>query len=143
MTTGKRVAIVGAALSDCGRVDDKEVFELHYQAASRALADAGIDKSEVDGYMSCGTGTLQPIELCEYLGIQPDWVDSTQVGGSSWEFFVNHARGAIASGQASVVVLSYASTTRTNLKKGKRTANLPFSAAGPSQFAAPWGHTLI
>jgi len=137
------IAVVGAALSDCGRVEDKDVFELHFQAASRALADAGLTKQDVDGYMSCGTGTLQPIELCEYLGIQPDWIDSTQVGGSSWEFFVSHARAAIASGQASVVVLSYASTTRTNLKKGKRTANLPFSAAGPSQFAAPWGHTLI
>ena len=28
----KRVAIVGAALSDCGRVDTKSPFELHYQA---------------------------------------------------------------------------------------------------------------
>ena len=27
-----RVAIVGAALSDCGRVDDRSAFELHYQA---------------------------------------------------------------------------------------------------------------
>ena len=29
----RRVAIVGAALSDIGRVDDKTPFELHYQAA--------------------------------------------------------------------------------------------------------------
>ena len=28
-----RVAIVGAALSDTGRVDTKSPFELHYQAA--------------------------------------------------------------------------------------------------------------
>jgi len=31
MALPRRVAIVGAALSDCGRVDDKDVFELHYQ----------------------------------------------------------------------------------------------------------------
>ena len=37
----KRVAIVGAALSDIGRVDTKTPFELHYQATSRAIADAG------------------------------------------------------------------------------------------------------
>ena len=143
MHDGPEIAIVGAALSDCGRVDDKDPFQLHHQAASRALADAGLDKSDVDGYMSCGTGTLQPIEVCEYLGIEPDWVDSTQVGGSTWEFFVNHAQGAIASGQANVIVMSYGSTTRSNLKRGRRTANLPFSSAGPSQFGAPWGHTLI
>ena len=40
MTAPKRVAIVGAALSDIGRVDTKTPYELHYQAASRALADA-------------------------------------------------------------------------------------------------------
>ncbi len=137
------MAIVGAALSDCGRVDDKDEFELHYQAASRAIADAGLEKSDIDGYMSCGTGFHAPVEVCEYLGLRPNWVDGTQLGGSSWEFFVNHARGAIASGQAEVVVMSYGSTTRANLKKGRRTANLPFSARGPSQFGAPWGHTLI
>ena len=140
---GQGVAIVGAALSDCGRVDDKDEFELHYQAASRAIADAGLEKSDIDGYMSCGTGFHAPVEVCEYLGLRPNWVDGTQLGGSSWEFFVNHARGAIASGQAEVVVMSYGSTTRANLKKGRRTANLPFSARGPSQFGAPWGHTLI
>ena len=30
-------AIVGAALSDVGRTDDRSVFELHWQAASRAV----------------------------------------------------------------------------------------------------------
>ena len=60
---GRRVAIVGAALSDCGRVDDKSPFELHYQAASRALADAGLEKSDVDGFASSGTGLLAPIEV--------------------------------------------------------------------------------
>jgi len=33
----KRVALVGAALSDIGRVDTRTAFELHYQAASRAI----------------------------------------------------------------------------------------------------------
>ena len=75
----RRVAIVGAALSDCGRVDDKSAFELHHQATSRALADAGVDRREVDGFMSHGTGALPPIELAEYLGLAShiDYIDST------------------------------------------------------------------
>ncbi len=76
----RRVAIVGAATSDCGRVDDKTAFQLHYQGTSRALADAGIDKSEVDGFMSQGTGALAPVELAEYLGLRPNWLDSTGHG---------------------------------------------------------------
>jgi acetyl-CoA acetyltransferase len=140
---GRRVAIVGAALSDCGRVDDKSPFELHYQAASHALADAGLEKGDVDGFASCGTGLLAPIELAEYLGIRPNWVDSTGVGGATWEFMVEHATAAIAEGHAEVVVLAYGSTARADLKRRERRANLSFGSRGPVQFDAPFGHTLI
>ncbi len=143
MAPKRRVAIVGAALSDCGRVDDKDVFELHYQGTSRALADAGLQKSDVDGFMSTGTGTLAPVEVAEYLGLQPSWVDSTGVGGASWEFMAEHAYAAIAQGLVDVVVLAYGSTTRADLKRRLRTANLAFSARGPGQFEAPFGHSLI
>jgi acetyl-CoA acetyltransferase len=144
MGTGQnRVAIVGAALSDIGRVDDKTAFQLHFQGASRALADAGLTKDDVGGFMSCGLGTLAPIEVTEYLGLRPSWVDSTQVGGSSWEFLVEHAVAAISQGLTDVVVLAYGSTTRADLKRRLRTANLGFGSRGPSQFDSPWGHSLI
>jgi acetyl-CoA acetyltransferase len=140
---GRRVAIVGAALSDCGRVDDKSPFELHYQAASRALGDAGLDKGDVDGFASSGTGLLAPVELAEYLGLRPTWVDGTGVGGSTWEFMVEHATAAIAEGHAEVVVLAYGSTARADLKRHDRRANLSFGSRGPVQFDAPYGHALI
>jgi acetyl-CoA acetyltransferase len=136
------VAIVGAALSDCGRVDDKTAFQLHYQGTSRALADAGIDKSEVDGFMSHGTGALAPIELAEYLGLHPDWLDSTGHGGSIWEFMTEHAAAAIGEGLAEVIVLSYGSTQRADLKRRLRMANLSFGSRGPLQFDAPFGHPV-
>ena len=140
---GRRVAIVGAALSDCGRVDDKSPFELHYQAASRALADAGLEKGDVDGFASSGTGLLMPIEVAEYLGLRPTWVDGTGVGGSTWEFMVEHATAAIAEGHVEVVMLVYGSTARADLKRRDRRANLSFGSRGPVQFDAPFGHTLI
>lgn len=140
---GRRVAIVGAALSDTGRLDHTSAFELHYQAASRALADAGLNKGDVDGFASCGTGLLAPVELAEYLGLQPTWVDGTGVGGAAWEFMVEHATAAIAEGHAEVVVLAYGSTARADLKRRERRANLSFGSRGPVQFDAPFGHTLI
>jgi acetyl-CoA acetyltransferase len=139
----RRVAIVGASLSDCGRLDGRSEFELHYQGARRALADAGLTKDDVDGYMSCGTGTLHPVDVTEYLGLRPRWVDSTMVGGSSWEVMVEHALAAIGQGLVEVVVLSYGSTARADLKRGLRTADLAYNSRGPSQFDIPWGHTLI
>ena len=51
---------MGAALSDIGRVDTKTPYELHYQAASRAIADAGLTKNDIDGLASSGTGLLSP-----------------------------------------------------------------------------------
>jgi acetyl-CoA acetyltransferase len=143
MATNRRVAIVGAALSDCGRVDDLTEYELHYQGTSRALRDAGLTKDDIDCFMSTGTGTLPPVDVAEYLGLRPKWVDSTMVGGSSWEFLVEHAMAAISLGLIDVAVLSYASTTRADLKKRLRPANLGFSTRGPAQFDSPWGFTLI
>ncbi len=139
----RRVAIAGVALSDIGRVDDLTPFHLHAQAVRRAVADAGLTKEDVDGFCSTGTGTLPPIEVAEYLGLKPRWIDSTGVGGGTWEIMAAHAVDAIANGQADVVVLSYGSTTRADLKKGRRTANLSFGARGPIQYEVPYGHTLI
>jgi acetyl-CoA acetyltransferase len=140
---GRRVAIVGAALSDCGRVDDKTNFQLNYQASSRALADAGMTRDDVDGYASTNVGVMPPVELAEYLGLRPTWVDSTGVGGATWEFIAEHAASAISEGAAETVVISYGSTTRADLKKGRRTANLNFGNRGPVQFDAPFGHSII
>jgi acetyl-CoA acetyltransferase len=143
MSATERVAIVGAALSDCGRVDVKSPFELHYQAASRAVADAGLTKTDVDGFASTGMGLMAPVEVAEYLGLRPTWIDGTGVGGAAWIVMAEHAVEAILAGHAEVVVLVYGSTTRADLKARRRTANLNFGARGPVQFDAPYGHALI
>ncbi|MFF4659401.1 acetyl-CoA acetyltransferase [Streptomyces sp. NPDC001381] len=144
MTAGSRkVAVVGVALSDCGRVDDATPYALHAQAARRALADAGLDRSRVDGFASAGLGTLAPVEVADYLGLRPTWVDSTSVGGSTWEVMAAHAADAIAAGRAHAVLLVYGSTARADIRAGRRTGTFAFGARGPLQFEAPYGHTLI
>ena len=52
----RRVAVVGVALSDIGRIDDLTPYHLHAQAVRRAMADAGLDQDDVDGFASHGTG---------------------------------------------------------------------------------------
>ncbi|RCG28058.1 acetyl-CoA acetyltransferase [Streptomyces diacarni] len=140
---GRRVAVAGVALSDGGRVDEATPYTLHAQAARRALTDAGIDRSLVDGLASAGLGTLAPVEVAEYLGLRPTWVDSTSVGGSTWEVMASHAADAIAQGRVNAVLLVYGSTARADLKARRRTADLSFGTRGPLQFEAPYGHTLI
>jgi acetyl-CoA acetyltransferase len=137
------VAIAGVALSDVGRVDDKGPYELMAQASRRALAEAGLSPADVDGLASTGQGTLPPADVGEYLGLRPRWVDSTAVGGASWEVMASHAADAITAGHADVVLLTYGSTARADLKKGLRGANINWGARGPLQWEAPYGHTLI
>lgn len=139
----RRVAIAGVALSDVGRIDDATPYALVAQAARRAVADAGLRVGEIDGFASTGLGTMAPIDVAEYLGIVPRWVDSTAVGGASWEVMAAHAADAISAGHADVVLLAYGSTARADLKKGLRTANLDWGGRGPMQWEAPYGHTLI
>jgi acetyl-CoA acetyltransferase len=139
----RRVAIAGIALSDVGRVDDKNAYELMGQASRRALADAGLRPDQVDGLGSTSQGTLPPTDVAEYLGIRPRWIDSTSVGGASWEVMLSHAADAIAAGHADVVLLTYGSTARADLRKGLRTANIDWGSRGPLQWEAPYGHTLI
>jgi acetyl-CoA acetyltransferase len=141
----RRVAVVGVSLSDVGRVDDKTELQLHQQAIHRAIADAGLTKDDVDGLCSTGTGVLSPIEVAEYTGLADRLrhVESSTVGGSTWEFMSRHAASAIALGLVDVVVLSYASTTRADLKRHVRRANLDFGARDNLQFDTPYGHTLV
>ncbi|MBW8702710.1 3-ketoacyl-CoA thiolase [Streptomyces sp. MBT84] len=141
--TARRAAIAGVSLSDCGRVDEATPYTLHAQAARRALADAGLDRALVDGFASAGLGTLAPVEVAEYLGLRPTWVDSTSVGGSTWEVMAAHAVDAIAAGHARAVLLVYGSTARADIRAGRRTGTLAFGARGPLQFEVPYGHTLI
>ncbi|MEW2632796.1 acetyl-CoA acetyltransferase [Streptomyces sp. NPDC048389] len=142
-STPRRVAVVGISLSDCGRLDGPTPYALHAQAARRALADSGLDRCVVDGLCSAGLGTLAPVEVAEYLGLRPLWVDSTAVGGATWEVMAAHAADAIAAGHANAVLLVYGSTARADIGAGRRTSDLSFGARGPLQFEVPYGHTLV
>jgi acetyl-CoA acetyltransferase len=140
---GRRVAIAGVALADLNADGSMSPHAMLAQAARRAVADAGLKATDVDGFGSTGLGTMAPIDVAEYLGLQPRWVDSATVGGASWEVMAAHAADAIAEGHADVVVLAYGSTARTDLRKGLRAANLDWGTRGPQQWEAPYGHTLI
>lgn len=137
-----RVAIVGAALSDCGRVPDKTAMALMAQSSRRAIVDAGLTKDDVQGF--CGHGTLlPPIEVSEYLGLRPTWVDATNVGGSSWEVMATHAAAAIAAGDIDVALLTYGSTARSDVKRRVRGSAAAMGTGGVLQYETPYGATLI
>src|SRR5215471_3213643 len=80
---------------------------LEAQAFKRALDDAGINKNDIDGLASAGYGGMHEVMLAEYLGVRPRWMESTSVGGSSFEFHTMHAYRAIQNGDAEMIAIVY------------------------------------
>jgi acetyl-CoA acetyltransferase len=108
-----QTAIVGVADGPLGSVSGEHALRMMGGAALDALADAGIPPSEVDGVAVAGFPAVMPgLYLAEYLGLHPRWVETTDVGGSSFELHVAHADAAIAAGLCETVVVLYASTQR-------------------------------
>jgi acetyl-CoA acetyltransferase len=115
-----QVAIVGVAESDLGHTPDKTVLQLQAQAARAALADAGIGFDEVDALFTAGNWAWAPnLMLAEYLGIQPKYTDSTNIGGSSFEAHLGHAVAGIQAGLFEVALITYGSTQRSDRGKGR------------------------
>ncbi|MEU8343294.1 Acetyl-CoA acetyltransferase [Actinomadura meyerae] len=106
------VAIAGAAESDLG-VTGKSILGLQAQAVTRALDDAGLALSDVDGLATTGISRFSATQLADYLGIEPSWTDSTFAGGSAFEMFVARAAQAIEAGQCSTVLITFASNQRS------------------------------
>lgn len=125
-----------------GRVaGGNSVLQIQAEAAKKALEDAGISKSEVDGIFVAGTwgvpgpGQLPALTLAAYLGIEPKYTDSTQIGGSSFEAHVGHAAAAIKAGLCEVALIVYGSTQLSD-----RSRNLnPRPAELVQQWDSIWG----
>ncbi len=134
----KAVAIVGAAESDLGKVPGMSALELQGQAAQRALLDAGLSLREVDGIFAHTDDKFSGLQVAEYLGIRPRYVDSTNVGGMSNVLHIRHALAAIEAGMCSVALITYGST---QLSDGSR--KLGVSAedmrSPRGQFITPYG----
>ena len=87
-----KTAIVGAADTAVGKVPDLSPTELCVDAALRALADAGIDKDEVDGLVTCQSMAEPHMyhaeTVAEYLQIFPRYCVTANAGGGT-TFFNN------------------------------------------------------
>ncbi|MCL8208236.1 MAG: thiolase [Actinomycetia bacterium] len=115
MPSTREAVIVGVAESDLGVVPGLSPLDLMAQAAIRALADAGLDKREVDGLLAASAYYYMPtVSLGEYLGIVPRYTDSTTIGGSSFVAHLRHAKLAVESGACEVALIAYGSTQRSD-----------------------------
>jgi acetyl-CoA C-acetyltransferase len=119
-------------------------LQIKAECAARALEDAGLGWADVDAiYDASEAGRMQGLTIAEYLGITPRVVDTTAVGGSSYEFHAAHAVAAIAEGKANVALLTYGSTAHSQahaIGTGGRASPDPQPSGNMER---PYGLTLV
>lgn len=137
------VCIVGAYEHPTRKAADKSVAQLHAEVAKGALADAGLTKDDIDGYFCAGDATgTGPLSMVEYLNLNVRFMDSTDIGGSSYLAHVGHAVQAIRAGKCNVALITLAGRPRS---EGQTTAAPRFlNPAQPDlSFEHPFGATIV
>lgn len=90
-------------------------LQIKAESAARALEDAGLTWKDVDAIYDAGDGGgMAGLNIAEYFGLSPTVIDTTGVGGSSYEFHAAHALRDIAAGKARVALMTYGSTSHSN-----------------------------
>jgi len=139
-----KVAIVGAADTEVGKVPDLSATELCVDAALRALNDAGIAKDQIDGVVTCNSMTEPHMYmaevLSEYLQIFPRYCVSTSAGGGTTYSSLFNAATAIASGVCDTILVCLADRLRSGLTREQ--AMKTQSSTGHREFEIPYGPTV-
>ncbi|MBW2942719.1 thiolase family protein [Zhongshania aquimaris] len=113
MTRGA-CAIVGMGVTAQGLNLGLEARELRSQAVDLALADAGLERDAIDGYIRCFVDR----EDLRYMGLSPNFSVSMMTGGATPVFSLLTAIGMIQSGQAEMVACVYGEAHSARAARG-------------------------
>jgi acetyl-CoA C-acetyltransferase len=139
-------AIVGIYEYPKRKAPGVTALQIKADSAAHALADAGLSWQDVDGLYDAQDGAgMSGLSLSEYFGFRPNVLDTTAVGGSSYEFQAAHARRAIAAGKCKVALLTYGSTAHSDSRRIGTGGGMggPGQASPMSNMQDPYGMTLI
>ncbi|MBN9889334.1 thiolase C-terminal domain-containing protein [Salipiger abyssi] len=141
MSLRNRAVIVGVGESDIGKLPHMSGLGLNAQAARRAIADAGIKHTEIDGLLTAYSFTepyfMLGSVLAEYLGLTPRFGGSMVVGGASPAVMLHHAAMAVETGQADVVLVCAGENRASGISRDAAVSAL--AAVGHPYFEAPYG----
>jgi len=139
-----KVAIVGAADTEVGKVPHLSATALCVEAARRAMENAGITKDQIDGLVTCNS-MAEPYMyhaevIAEYLQIFPRYCISANAGGGTTMTSIQHAATAIASGVCETVLVSLGDSLRSGLSREQ--SKKMQSSTGHPEFETPYGATV-
>lgn len=133
MSIRGKAACVGLGMAGMGEAPGRNAMEIMAEAVGKALDDASIPLSEVDGlFAATAFHSMAAMSLAEHLGIQPKFSDGSNIGGSSFMAHALMAALALDAGLCNVAVIAYGSNQRTAGGFKSISEPMPFEAAyGP------------
>jgi len=149
MSLAGRAAIVGIGQTEFSKESGRTEMRLAVEAASAALADAGLSPKDVDGFATFSMDSNEEIELARNLGCGDlSFYSRIHYGGGAACAVIHQAAMAVASGSAEVVIAYRALNGRSWRRFGlsihdKPTAELihyswytPFGLTTPASWVA-------
>ena len=142
-----KVVIAGIGHTAFGKHPGRSTVSLNVEAIRKALADAGIEKSQVDGLMvKAPTSKFEMMyaqKLAEALGMQPRIGGVYDHGGASNISMISYAAMAIEAGQCEVAVVSLADNPATGTRAAYEKSYGDDGSALFGWFSTPAGYAMI
>jgi acetyl-CoA C-acetyltransferase len=141
MSAWGKVAVAGVYEHPTRHAPDKTAYQLHVESARGALSDAGLTIRDVDGFFTSGVGPIGIMSLAQHLNLRPCYLDSQDIGGSSFVSHCLHAAAAIDAGLCEVALVTYGSTAASERFAIGTGGGFLMSPA--DNFEAPFGPTIV
>jgi acetyl-CoA acetyltransferase len=129
-----RVVVSGLGMSDTGRDLGRNGLDLALDAALTAVADAGLQRSQIDGLASMPFGDQPPEGIVDALGLKLNWMGGANSGAQLG--VIMNAAMAIGAGLCRHVLI-YRSVLRLGGLLGSASGALP-DPAGPWEWHVPF-----
>ena len=145
----RQAYVAGAGNTSFGRHEGSGALDLMAQAAQRAIDDAGLGRTDIDGVL-CGYATTLPHLMlstlfCERLSLEPSYAHSVQLGGATGCAMLMLARELVRAGSCNNVLVvagenrlsgqARDSAIQTLAQVGEADFEVPNGASVPAYYA--------
>jgi acetyl-CoA acetyltransferase len=142
-----KVVVAGIGHTAFGKHPGRGTVSLNVEAIRKALADAGVDKRQVDGLMvKAPTSKFEMMyaqKLAEALGMQPRIGGVYDHGGASNISMISYATMAIEAGQCEIAVVSLADNPATGTRQAYEKSYGDDGSGLYGWFGTPAGYAMV
>ena len=142
-----KVVIAGIGHTAFGKHPGRGTVSLNVEAIRKALADAGVEKREVDGlFVKAPTSKFEMMyaqKLAEALGMSPRIGGVYDHGGASNISMISYATMAIEAGQCEVAIVTLADNPATGTRQAYEKSYGDDGSGLYGWFGTPAGYAMI